>query len=140
MASAHRPEVPIAILGRQRLKGRLQALHHLGVAADHQAEADLEAPDTARRALVDIGDAVGPQLLGAALVVVEVGVASVDDRVARRKQRHQGLDHILGDLAGRQHDPDRPRRRQRGDQILDGIGAYCAIGLQLLDRIINYDC
>ena len=52
------------------------------LAADHLAVAALQAPDAAAGADVDVVDALGLQLRGAADVVEVVGVAAVDDDVA----------------------------------------------------------
>ena len=43
----------VALLGRESGEDRLEALHRLRVAADHQAVADLEPPDAAGDAGVD---------------------------------------------------------------------------------------
>ena len=46
-------DVRVAVLRREALEDRLQPLHRLVVAADHQAEAVLDAPDTAGDAAID---------------------------------------------------------------------------------------
>ena len=79
---AARPDVRIAVLGCERLQDRLQAPDRLVVAAGHQAEADLEPPDPAGDADVDEVNALLLRRLVAALGVMEVRVAAVDDRVA----------------------------------------------------------
>ena len=55
----------------------------------------------------------------AAQVVVEVRVAAVDDRVARLEVLEQLGDLGLGRVAGRDHDPDGPRRLELRDELLD---------------------
>ena len=57
------------------------------------------------------------QVLLAAAGVGEVGVAAVDDDVAGVEQRDQLGDHRVGGLAGLDHDDDRPRPLQRGDEV-----------------------
>ena len=91
----------------------------IGVAADHQAVADLEAPDPARGPGIDVADPLGLELVVPPDVVVEVRVAAVDDRVARLEVLEQLGDLRLGRVAGRDHDPDRPRLRKRADELLD---------------------
>ena len=61
--------------------------HRLVGPADHQAVAAVEAEDAAAGAAVDEVDALLAQLLGPADVVAVVGVAAVDDRVARARGR-----------------------------------------------------
>ena len=68
-------------------------------AADHQAVATLESPDSAAGAYVDVVDAFGGEVFGAADVVDVVGVAAVDEDVAGFEMR--------GDL---------------GDGVVDGRG------------------
>ena len=101
------------------MKIGLQRADRLGLAADHQAVADLEAPDPARRPGVDVADALGRQLAVPADVVVEVGVAAVDDRVAGFEVLEQLGDLGLGRVAGRDHDPDRARLGERADELGD---------------------
>ena len=87
---------------------RVEMLHHVGLAADHHAIAALQAPDAAAGADVDIVDALGRQLLGAADVVDVVGVAAVDQDVAALEMGQQIGDGLV-DHAGRHHQPDRAR-------------------------------
>ena len=114
-------DVRVAVLGRERLEDRLQPLQRRLVAAGHQAEADLEPPDAARDADVDERDLLLPRLLVAALRVAEVRVAAVDDRVAGLEDAEQLLERVLGDLPGRDHHPDVPRRvellRERAERL-----------------------
>jgi hypothetical protein len=74
--------------GGQRSKDGVEAAHYVGVAADHQTVALLDSPNPAARSDVDVVDVPWLQLLGAANVAVIVGVATVDNRVARIEQRH----------------------------------------------------
>ena len=57
------------------------------------------------------------QLGLAALGVPEVGVAAVDDDVARVEQRRQLGQHGVDRDAGFDHQDDLPWPRQRGDQL-----------------------
>src|SRR5262249_51146824 len=83
---------------------------------------------------VDIIQAVYLEHRRAPHVVVEVGVAAVDDRIALGQQRDQRVNHLLGDVAGRQHNPDRARGLELADQLLDGVGGLGALGSQLVER------
>jgi hypothetical protein len=60
--------------------------HGLGIAADHHAVTALQAPDAAGSADVDVVQAFFGEGLGAANVVLIVGVAAVDDGVAGFEQ------------------------------------------------------
>src|SRR5437588_7046588 len=112
----------VALLGGERLEDRLEPLHGLLVAADHEAEADLEPPDPARDARVHEVDALLRRLLVPALRVAEVRVAAVDDRVAALGELQQVLEDILRDLAGRDHHPEGARRLELALQLLERAG------------------
>ena len=68
----------------------------------------------------------------AALRVLEVGVAAVDDRVARREQRGELLHRLLGRVAGRNHQPDDARRAEHADDFLGREAALEALAHDLL--------
>ena len=68
---------------RQRPEHRLQPPDRLVLAPDHQGVAVLQAPDAAAHPDVDVVQALLAQLGGPPDVVLVVGVAPVDDRVAR---------------------------------------------------------
>ena len=111
VAGAGRAAVDVAALGRQRPEDGLQRRHRLGVAADHRAVAVLEAPDAAGDARVHEVDAALREQRVAALRVLEVGVAAIDDGVAGREERRELLHRRLGRVAGRHHEPDDARAR-----------------------------
>src|SRR6185437_6599933 len=96
-------------------------------AANHQAVAALDTPDAAGRAAVDVANVLLGQFLGAADVVLVEGIAAVDDDVVRPQQRSETLDRLFGDLAGRQHHPNRtrlfPERLHHSLQRVGGCGA-----------------
>ena len=112
----------VAAAGRQGGEDRIEVLHRVGLAADHHAVAALEAPDAAAGADIDIVDALGRQLLRAADVVDVVGVAAVDQDVAGLEMRQQIGDGLV-DHAGRHHQPDRARLRERLDELRQRGGA-----------------
>jgi hypothetical protein len=120
--------VGVAVGRSERPEDRLQGLDRVAVAADHQAIAVLEPPHAAGRAGVDVFDALRSDLRMPPDIVVEVRVAPVDDRVNRLEDAHQLVEHRLGGVAGRDHDPHRARRRQPGDQLGDAEGALGALG------------
>src|SRR6266576_1840959 len=116
---ARRADVRVALLRRERREDRLESLHRLVVAADHQAEADLEAPDAAGHAGVDVVDPALLRLRVAALRVAEVRVAAVDDRVVLVGDAEQLVERVLGDLAGGDHHPECARRLELALQLLE---------------------
>ena len=112
--------------GRQGFEDWVQVVKSGFVAADHHAVAPVQAPNAAAGAHVDVADAFFGQRLGAAHVVLVIGVAAVNDDVAGLKQARQGVDRRLGNGACRQHDPDGARFLQLADKaghVLAGRGA-----------------
>ena len=83
------------LLGCQCFKDRGQALNRLFFAADHEAISDCQSPDAAARADVHVMDALVLQLGGAPRVVVESGIAAVDDGVAWLQQCTDGLNGVF---------------------------------------------
>ena len=100
----------------ERLVGVLGAAHH-----DRR---------TVERALLAAGD-THPDEVQALLLqrllpsqgVLEVRVARVDDDVALVEQRHELVDDGVGGLAGLDHDDDRARLLDAGDEVLHGLRA-----------------
>ena len=90
------------------------------LAADHQAEAALEAEDAAARPDVDVVDPALGELACPPDVVVVPGVAAVDHGVSRLEQRGELGDGALGDRSRGDHDPDGARRLQDGDELCRG--------------------
>src|SRR5436189_4642636 len=106
MTGAARPDVRPAVLGGERLEDRLEPRDRLVIAGGHQAEADLESPDAAGDADVHEVNPIVLRLLVAPLRVVEVRIAAVDDRVALVGNPEQLVENVLGDLPGRNHQPE----------------------------------
>jgi hypothetical protein len=100
----------------QRLEGRLQARHHIGFSADHQAVAPVLAGNAAAGADIDVMDSCRGQVPGAPDVVTIVRIATVDHDAAGRQVRHQ-IGACLVDSTSRHHQPDRPRTGHPGAQF-----------------------
>ena len=75
------------------------------------------------------------QRLRAPDVVVKVRVAAVDDGVSGGQPIAERRDRRLRGFAGRHHHPDGSRRRQRGDNRIEGGRAAGAGGFGLRHRI-----
>ena len=102
--------------------------------ADHQAVAALEAEHPAAGADVDVVEPELGELLPAADIVVVVGVAAVDDDVARLEQRGDLIDDLAGD-AGRDHHPDDAGRGQLADEVLHRLRPGRALAGQRRHRL-----
>ncbi len=111
----------------ERPEDGIEPRHHLRLAADHQAIAAFEPPHPARRPDIEIVDAARGEGGGAADIVLEVGVAAVNDHVARRPDLTEPLHRLFGDAAGGQHDPEGAgRRKERGEsgERVRPLGAF----------------
>ena len=78
-------------------------------ATNHEAVSAIEPPDAAAGAAIDVVDAFGLQLAGAANVVVVIRVAAVDDDVAGGEHGHERRQHRI-DSGGGNHHPNSARR------------------------------
>ena len=96
-----------------------------GFAADHQAVSALETEYAAARAAIHEVHASLGETLRANDVIAIVGVSSVDHDVAggqlRKKRIERGVHHGRG-----HHQPDRARRREARDEIIELGRAGCA--------------
>jgi hypothetical protein len=81
----------------------------------------LEAPHAAAGAHVHVVHAPGRQLLRAADVIDVVGVAAVDEDVARLEVRDDGGDGLVHHRGG-DHQPDRTGLRELAREILERCG------------------
>ncbi len=126
MACAVAADVVVAAGRSERFENRLVAPEDVHLAADHQAVAKLESPDAAAGAGIHQMQLHAGEYGSAADVIVEVGVAAVDDRVARLEQFGQLVNRAVGGIARRHHHPHAPRRRESGDQIFERIDAVGA--------------
>src|SRR5262245_10209875 len=121
--------------GREGFEDRLEAPEDLFLAADHQTIAALGAPDAARRADVEIMDALLFEHLRAAHVVFEMRIAAVNDDVAGGHRLRPPVDGLFSRGAGGDHRPDGARLSHLFDQFLDRSRAARAFALQLLDAL-----
>ena len=119
--------------GREGPEDRIEARDDIVGATDHHAEPAVEPPYAAAGAAVDVVDALGSERGGARDVVGVPRIAAVDDRVARFEQRCQLVDDQTGHARGH-HQPDRPRRVELRDQLLQGRRPGCSLGDERVDR------
>src|SRR5437870_1503543 len=135
VARAVAAHVGPAVRGREGLEDRRELVHDLLLAAYHEAVTDLEPPDAAARAGVHVMEALFLELGGAPHVVVEVGVAAVNDDIAGGQQGSHFVDGLFGRGAGGDHDPDGAGRFQLGDHVLERGGPDAAHLFRLFDEI-----
>ena len=75
-------------------------------------------------------DTLRSEFFGAAAVVAEIGISTVNDDVTLSQVGDKVLDHPVGDCGG-DHDPRGARLLQQGGEFLEGSGA----GGTILDQI-----
>ncbi len=105
--------------GRQRREDRIEVLDDLLLAADHHAVAALQAPDAAAGSDVHVVDSLCGKFLRPPDVVDVVGIAAVDEDVARLQKRDEIVDALVDDR-GRHHQPDHPGLCQLFDEVGKG--------------------
>ena len=127
-ARAH--AVPALIRGGgERLEGGAQALHYVLLAAHHHRVTLVESPNATARTDVHIVDALLGDLFTAAHALAVVGVAALDEGVARVSVRQERFDRGVDGGAARHHDPERARGTQLRREVLErgrGSGAFFA--------------
>jgi hypothetical protein len=123
-------------LGRDRRQDRPERLVRLGRAARHDARAVECALLATGDAGADEVEALGADRLLAPDRVVEVGVAAVDDDVARLEQAGQLVDHRVGAFTGLHHDDRGARHTERRDEVFDGFARHeVALAAVLTDEL-----
>lgn len=81
----------------------------------------------------DVADALGLEVLGAAVGVGEVGVATINDDVTRLKAvLEEELDEVVDGLAGHDEEHHAPGLLELGDELLDAVRANDALALGLV--------
>jgi len=94
----------VALAGGEGGEERVEKLHDVGLSADHQAVAALEAPHTPARATVDVVEPACRNALRPLDVVPVVRVTSIDDHVPRRQIRYERFEGVV-DRGGGHHEP-----------------------------------
>ena len=120
---------------RQRCEDRLELCERVVRAADHEAEAALEAEHAAARATVDVADALLGELGRTADVVAVVGVATVDDGVVAAQARCELVHGRLGDLSRRNHDPGTAWHVELGNEVVERARSCRSLGDELCDGV-----
>jgi hypothetical protein len=67
--------------GSEGLPDGIKAMNGLGIPADHETEAAVQAVDPTARSDIDQGDALGSELLPTQEIVFEKRVPTVDDHI-----------------------------------------------------------
>ena len=80
-------------------------------------------------ARADVQQPLRLDVLRPPLGIAEVGIAAVDDHVARRQQRNQLLDELVDGRARLDHQHHLARRGQAADQLLQRVAAAEALAL-----------
>ena len=93
-------------------------LHSFPGAANHHAITTLQSPHAATRADVDVIDLFFAQVYGATRVIFVIGIAAIDDGVARVHSRGEIVHGLFRRITGRDHNPNRARLAQLTDEII----------------------
>src|SRR5262249_38078383 len=114
--------------GRERFEDGIKARNSFGRAANHHAVAALDTPHSAASSDVDIMEPFIPEKASTPHVVLEIGVAAINNGVAGFHQSGKLHNSAFGGVAGRHHDPGGAGLGQALDKILHGFGAGSAFG------------
>ena len=123
---------------RDGLEDRAEGLPGFLGAAGHEGRAVERAFLAAGHAAADEVKTASANLLLAADGVLEVGVATVDDDVARFHGVGELVDHRVGRGARLNHDDRGARTLERGDELFDGLrGHELAFVAVLVDELFR---
>src|ERR1700733_1296604 len=112
----------------------IQVFDSSGRAADHEAIASFETPDTAAGAHVDVLNALGSELGTAADVIDVIGIATVDEDVAGFQVGRE-LGYGLVHHGCRNHQPDGAWLGELGDHVRERGGPYGFLLFKILNRL-----
>ena len=136
---AHKSDVGGVTLGLKDAKAVRKAykemLERVAARADHQTVAALGAPHAAARSHIGVPDSALLKQARAAHVVLEVGVAAVNDDVVPSEAFGQRGDGLLRGVARRQHHPRDPRRFQPSRERVERIGRLGSLGRERGSRL-----
>ncbi|QTK78616.1 hypothetical protein AT6N2_C0760 [Agrobacterium tumefaciens] len=111
----------VIILGGDGRQNLLDALPALLGAADHDRRAVARTFFTTGNAHADEGQAAILQIVEAADRIAEVRITGVDHDIAVGQMRLQDFHLLVNRVAGLDHDDDRARRTNGGNEFLDGF-------------------
>src|SRR6266542_1560904 len=134
VAGAALAEVRPTVRRRERVEQRPDDLDGVGRTPDHHAVADLEAPDPAGDADVEVPEAARAVAFGAPHRIAEVRVPAVDEYVTWARVGREALERFVGRRARRDHRPQDPRRAELRDELLDRVRPDRAGRDRLVDR------
>jgi hypothetical protein len=123
VAAGHAERIPLGDPRRDRLEDRLDVRPGRGRAAGHQGWPMPRALLAAGDAAADIEQPLRLDISRPANRVLVVGVAAVDDNVARFQQQDQLFDEVVHRLPGFHQQHHAPRPLQRRHQLRQGMRA-----------------
>ena len=127
-------DVPAA--GCQRGKNGIQALDHCRLASNHHAVTALQSPNATAGSDIDVVNSLCCEFLRAPNIVHVIGVAAVNECIARFEQR-QKIGNGLVHHRGWNHQPDRTRLIQFLHEVGERRSTDGSFFGQVLDRFGN---
>ena len=117
--------------GGERGEDRIEPLHDVRFAANHETVSALEAEDAAARAAVYVmHSALGEPLRARDVVSIE-GITAIDHNVSGGQLRNERLERLVHHGGGH-HQPDGARRSELRHEIIELRRARRALGAERL--------
>src|SRR5947208_14433599 len=137
-----RAHVGVSLGGRERLEDRLDLFEDGLVAAHHQVEAHLEAPDASADTGIEKFQLLRSQRFRAADRIFVIRVAAIHDHVPGREHPGQSLDGVIDRWAGGDHQPEDARWLELLTEIFEARATDGAIardrGARLWRPVIDH--
>ncbi len=127
----------VVVLGGDRGQHLLDALPGGFRAADHDGGAVARALFTAGNAHADEGQARILQRIEAAHRIAEVGIAGIDHDVVVFEVRAQQFHLLVHGRTGLDHDDDRARRADGGDELFDRLAGH-DLALEVAGLLVEF--
>lgn len=108
-------------LGGDALEDVLNVGPGLLVATGHERGSVTGTLLTTGDTAADETDALGSEVLSAAVAVGVVGVTTVNDDITLLEERQKGLDEVIDGLAGHDEEHDTTGALELGAELLDGV-------------------
>ena len=125
----------LAPAGGERPEDRIQAPDNLLLPSDHHAVTALQPPDPSAGSNVHVVDPFFQDRLCPPHVILVVGVASVDDRVAGLEPAGEVIHDLFCRVSRGHHDPGHAWLSELYGEIIEREGAGCPLACELADVV-----
>lgn len=126
-------------LGGDALEDVLNVGPGLLVATGHERRSVTGTLLTTGDTAADEADALGSEVLSAAVAVGVVGVTTVNDDITLLEERQKGLDEVIDGLAGHDEEHDTTGALELGAELLDRVSTNDGLACFVMSIFVRRD-